>query len=178
MSTESRTSFLRKIRGGLIGAGVLIGLDVVLYGSFLISLFVTPIWFIVSIVKAVRRRADWRLSVARAAIPALTLLLVLVNATAQSLMARANARKIIAACNQYKSVNGEYPATLAMLVPKYLDSIPRAKYAIDGRFMYLVPRREFAPNYTRITHTLMWVDVPPFGRRLFDFEAGQWGNLD
>ena len=83
MSSESGASFLRKIRASLIGAGVLLGVDIVIYGSFLFSVLVCPIWLLVAVAKAIFRRGDWRVSVARVFIPVVTIVLVFGNASLQ-----------------------------------------------------------------------------------------------
>lgn len=170
MSSESGVSFFRKIRASLIGAGVLFGVDIVIYGSFLFSVFAGPIWLLVAVAKAIFRRSDWGVSVARIVIPVVTLVLVFTNASLQSRMARANAERIIDAATRYGAATGAYPKTLDMLVPKYLDSVPPAKYALAfGDFMYTEFKGE---------HTLMWVSVPPFGRPYYKFEQARWGYLD
>jgi hypothetical protein len=170
MSSENRTSFLRKIRGSLICAGVLLGVDIVVYGSFLFSMFVGPIWLLIAIARAIMHRRDWRLSVTRVVIPLVTLALVVGNAFLQSGIARANAERIITACTQYRASNGVYPKTMDVLVPKYLDSVPRAKYALVlGEFSY---------SELDGQHSLMWVSTPPFGRPYYNFERARWGYLD
>jgi hypothetical protein len=170
MSNENGTGFLRKFRGTLVCAGVLLGADIVVVGSFLFSILVGPIWLLVAVAKAIFRRTDWRVSVATVAIPVITLALIFGNALLQSRMARANADKIIDAATRYKATAGSFPKTLDMLVPKYLDSVPPAKYALTfGEFMYTEFKGE---------HTLMWVSVPPFGRPYYKFEQARWGYLD
>jgi hypothetical protein len=89
-----------------------------------------------SIGKNASRRPGWKLALLRIAIPALTLGLVLTNATVQSRITEANATKIITACNEFHTANGRYPTTLDELVPKYMPSVPRAKYCLDGKFLY------------------------------------------
>lgn len=170
MSIENEAGFLRKIRGTLICAGVLLGVEVVVYGSFLFSIFVGPIWLLVALAKAIFRRGDWRVSVTRVVIPVITLGLIFGNASLQSRMARVKAERIIDACTQYRTVNGVYPKTMEALVPKYLDSIPRAKYALVlGEFSY---------SESDGQHSLMWVSTPPFGRPYYNFEQARWGYLD
>ena len=170
MSSENGTSFLRKVRGSLIGAGVLLGVDIVVSGSFLFSVLLGPIWLLVAILKAIIRRRDWPVSVTRVVIPLVTLVLVFGNASLQSRMAQANAKRIINACTRYQATHGVYPKTLEILIPKYLDSVPRARYAVMfGEFRYWELNGQ---------HTLMWVSVPPFTRPYYKFEEARWGYLD
>jgi hypothetical protein len=170
-SSGNRTGLLRKTRGSLICAAILVGADIVISGSFLWSLFVGPIWLLVVLIKAAIPPAEWRVSVIRITIAAVTLALVVGNARLQSQMARANAELIVNACTRYQTDNGTFPATLEMLVPKYLESVPRAKYALVlGEFFY----QEFKAD----EHTLMYVNLPPFGRPYYKLEAAKWGYID
>jgi hypothetical protein len=48
--------------------------------------------------------------------------------------------------------------------------VPRAKYTLlFGDFLYDAGERR---------HFLVWVVIPPFGRQLYNFEAGRWSTLD
>jgi hypothetical protein len=183
MSSENRTSFLRKFRRSLIGAGVLLGADIVVYGSFLLSIFVVPIWLLAAIVRAIVRRGDWRASVWRVVIPLITLVIVLSNAWLQSRVAQAHAQEIIEASKQYQATHGVYPKTLDELVSRYLGSVPRAKYALLGEFLYWECGDRLVTTCVRSgadkgQHILMWVSTPPFGRPYYNFEQARWGYLD
>jgi hypothetical protein len=127
----------RGIRVSITAALGLVVWDAVLFGSFILSIMVCPVWFLYSIVKNASNRPGWKLALLRITIPALTLGLVLTNATVQSRIAEANATKIIGACKEFHTANGRYPRTLDELVPKYMPSVPRAKYCLDiGKFLY------------------------------------------
>jgi hypothetical protein len=163
-------TLLREIRVALVGAGVLLVADGVVYGSFLLSAVVCPTWFLAVAARAIIRREDWRLSIARVAVPLITLGIVLGNAALQSRIARANAERIIDAVTRYRAAHGSYPRAIDALAPRFLDSVPRAKYALAfATFKYFEFRGE---------HTLMWVSVPPFGRPYYSFEKARWGYLD
>jgi hypothetical protein len=163
-------SVLRCLRGGLIVAGVLLVNDVLLSGSFLLSAFVVPIWLLLEIAKAIFGRNSRPATIRRILISLVTLGLVFGNAWLQSRMARANAERIIKACTHYRTGKGVYSTKLTDLVPRYLRSVPRAKYAlIFWDSFYEVSHDE---------HTLMWVEVPPFGRPYYDFEKAQWRFMD
>ena len=109
------------------------------------------------------------MSVIRVAIPLVTIVLVFGNASLQTRMALANAERIINACTQYRDANGTYPMTLDILVPQYLHSVPRAKYALMlGEFRYTGFNDE---------PTLMWVAIPPFGHWDYRFEKARWVYL-
>jgi len=160
---------LRRIRGSLVGAAVLLAWEAALSGSFLVSILVCPVWCLVSLVKNVIWRPGWRVALSRTVVPALTLGLVLSNAALQSRIAHANAERIIKACEQFSAANGRYPSKLDELVPGYLPAVPRAKYCLmDCDFWYL----EYKDR-----HTLMWVAIPFFSRPYYDFEERRWGVI-
>lgn len=161
---DNETSYLRLIRGSIIGAFVVLALDV-FYGTF-ISAGVCPVWFLVSLVKAIKKRPGWRIGLSRVVIPVLIFAIVGGNAAIQSKLANANAERIIAACEQFRTATGKYPDQMEELVPKYLSSIPRAKYSFAfNEFRY----RNLAGN-----HLLMWDERPPYGRKIYDFEQRKW----
>ena len=94
-------------------------------------------------------------------------------ATTQFHMATAqnHAAQVIQACRAYQARHGMLPDRLEELVPEFLPRVPRAKYTLQwGEFTYLTSGKE--------SHTLMYVALPPFGRRLYHFEAARWSQLD
>ena len=159
----------RGIRVSIGGALVLLALDAAFSGSYLMSILFCPMWFWVSILKNAIQCPGWRLALLRMAIPAVTLGLVLANDEVQYRIGKANAPRIIAACEEFHAANGTFPKTLDELVPRYIPSVPRAKYCLMwGDFVYF--------NYG--TPMLVWYVVPPFGRKIYDFEEGRWSYLD
>lgn len=86
-------------------------------------------------------------------------------------LAKGRAEQIITAAENYKVANGKYPDRLDQLVPQFIPEVPaKAKLTLlDNGFRYLVQ-----PD----SHTLMYVVMPPFGRRTYQFETRQWGDLD
>ena len=95
--------------------------------------------------------------------PAITLWLVLANATLQHQIAMKNAGKVVAACEEFHADKGRYPETLNELVPQYMPSVPRAKYCTGlGEFWY-VSSGEYP--------TLFWYEIPLHGRRIYNFEG-------
>ena len=164
------SELLRGIREPLIGAGVLLVADIAVYGSFLFSAVICPVWFLAVAARAIIRRENGRLALARVTIPVIALGIALGNAALQSRIAQANAERIIDAALQYRAAHGAYPRSVDALVPRFLDSVPRAKYALAfANFKYYEFKGE---------HTLMWVSVPPFGRPYYNFEKARWGYLD
>jgi hypothetical protein len=133
-------------------------------------LFACPIWFVVSVIKSAIQRPGWTVALVRAAIPLVTFALVLGNSAVQSRIAKANAERIIAACEKFRADNGRFPDTLDELVPAYMPFIPRAKYCLEwNKYQYI--NIEGHP-------ILLWVDIPPFGRPTYNFQKRRWGYLD
>jgi hypothetical protein len=142
--------------------------DVVFGGTYMLSALICPVWFILSTMKNAVERPGWRLALLRIAIPALTLAVVLANNSLQWRIAEANSTEIIAACEAFHAANGTYPKTLGELVPRYMASVPRAKYClIFGEFVYF-PEQPM----------LMWYAIPPYGREIYNFEERRWSYLD
>jgi hypothetical protein len=161
---------LTAIRGSLICAAILVFLDVVFHGSFLYSVLVCPVWFLVAIIRAVMLRPRIQVAVARLLVPFATMLLVLANDRLQEQIALVNAAHVIEACERYREASGAYPKRLEDLVPRYVSGIPRAKYCLVwGHFDYSEGER---------SHLLYWYAVPPFGRRIYSFERRTWSFLD
>lgn len=85
--------------------------------------------------------------------------------------AESHAAVVIEACRAFERSHGTLPARLEELVPEFLPSVPRAKYTLAwGEFTYS------ASDTKR--HTLMYVALPPFGRRIYHFENARWSQLD
>ena len=159
----------RGVRGSIGGSLALVAWDVAA-GSFVTSLFACPIWFLVSVTKSAIQRPGSKIALVRAAIPLVTLAVVLANSAVQSRIAKANAEKVVSACEQFRADNGRFPHTLDALVPEYLGFVPRAKYCLMwDNFLY----------FNNGEHPiLVWVDVPPFGRPTYDFQNRRWGYVD
>jgi len=156
------------IRGSIGTAVVMVALDAVLSGTYILSAIVCPIWFLLSVVKSASNRPGWILALIRITIPTLTFGLILTNNAVQFRIAEANAARIVKACEAFHAVNGKYPKTLGELVPKYMSSVPHAKYCLAfGEFLY-----------SDKPVMLMWYAVPPYGREVYNFEKRRWSYLD
>ena len=160
---------LTAVRGTLICALVVVFLDVVVDGSYVFSAVVCPIWFVACVVRAVARRPRSGLALARVLVPVVTGLLVLANYYMQGRIAMANAARVIEACERYREANGAYPERLGDIAPRYLSSVPRAKFCCSSStFGY----------YGSPCHMLFWWEFPPFGRMVYIFETGKWRYVD
>ncbi|MCX7148783.1 MAG: hypothetical protein NTY05_05140 [Rhodocyclales bacterium] len=85
-------------------------------------------------------------------------------------IAEERAERIIAAVESYKAANGKYPDRLDQLAPQFIAEIPaKARVSFgDIGFRYIAGE----------SHTLMYVAMPPFGRRTYNFETKSWGFMD
>ena len=157
------------IRVSIGTAIVLLAWDAVFTGSFLMSLIFSPIWILISVLKNTIQRPGWKIALLRIAVPVLTLVLVLANNAVQFKIGEVNAPHVIAACEEFHTANGKFPETLDELVPRYMPSVPRAKYCLlYGEFLYM--------DYGH--PMLVWYVVPPFGRKIYDFEQQRWNYID
>jgi hypothetical protein len=107
-------------------------------------------------------------------------------------VARSRGETLIAACESYKQVYGNYPDKLEELVPEFVDEMPLSRYSLGfNKFRYrsLEPR-EPNPAFNDSPcgpdkgippegrHVLEYTDVPPFGRPYYLFESGEWRYMD
>jgi hypothetical protein len=164
--------FYRSARGSIGAAAIVLTFDVVLSGSFLVSSLFCPIWILVSLLKSAIHRPGWGLALARILIPVLTLWLVRANDAFQLRVAEANGQRIVAACEEYHAANGRFPENLDELVPKYMNSVPVAKYCLGpwSKFIYV--------SRTPGDAMLFWHIVPPHYRKIYRFETRSWSYLD
>lgn len=86
-------------------------------------------------------------------------------------LAQQRAHAIIRAVDAYKLKTGGYPDRLEQLVPAYLPKVPhKAKLTMmDAGFRY---------SSRDGSHSLSYVSLPPFGRRIYTFETASWDRLD
>jgi hypothetical protein len=166
---------MAKLKGHLIAALILCGLDALVAGqgvvSLLIGLFAAavlfPLWLRAQLDRdreAAARRAGL------AAIYGLCALAAVCWVALNNRMADRRAHAVVKACLDFKAKRGAWPERLEELAPEFLPSVPRAKYtAAYGRFQYHAsPER----------HRLLWTVFPPFGRRWVLLEEGRTGIVD
>ena len=170
MGAARMLAFYRDIRVSLGGAALVLAWDVGFSGSFLLSWLLCPPWLLLSLVKNAIQRPGWALALVRIAIPALTLGLVMANNALQLRIAEANALQVVAACEEYHAAHGTFPKSLDELVPQHMRSVPRAKYCAG-------PWCHFAYYFNQGKPMLVWYVVPPYYRRIYDFNTRQWSVL-
>lgn len=87
-----------------------------------------------------------------------------------NVIARERAESLVMAVEQFNAKHGRYPERLEEIIPEFISEIPKAKYVvIADRFRYFKSDSR---------HSLMYVEIPPFGRRIYTFEDRKWTTLD
>jgi hypothetical protein len=163
--------FYRSVGGSIGAAAIFLALDAGVSGSSLWSIIFCPVWILVSALRSAIRRPGWGLALARILIPVLTLWLVRANDAFQLRLAEANGQRIVAACEEFQATSGRFPKTLDELVPKYMKSVPVAKYCLLwGNFIYV--------SHASRDAMLYWHIVPPHYRKIYWFETRSWSYLD
>lgn len=81
------------------------------------------------------------------------------------------ASQVVRAVEAYQRREASYPPSLEALVPEYLPEVPQAKPTVSGEFRYLPPATDSAP-------TLLYEELPPFGRRVYHFDERVWSRID
>ena len=145
-------------------------------GQGALSLLVGAIAMLVAIAKGLaallgKRSRAAAVQLAVALLWVSTMALTIVTVRFQASHAQARAETLVSACKAYKATNGVYPERLQDLVPRYLPSVPRAKYTLGfGEFLYHRSAHDEA--------MLMYTSIPPFLRTFYDFEKERWSTLD
>ena len=156
--------------------GVLFLLDVGYSGQGLFSLFVTVVGLAVMTAGALWSVARGAAPLARSRALRGVAYLVLGVATFATMRfhaftAETHSARVIEACRAFEVRYGALPDRLDQLVPEFLPAVPRAKYTVAwGTFTYFSSGEK--------SHTLMYVALPPFGRRVYHFEADRWTQVD
>jgi len=85
-------------------------------------------------------------------------------------IAKSRVNQIIVAVEEFKTVNNKYPQKLSELAPEYIQAVPRANYTLFANgFSY----------HNRDDHAFIaYVVMPPFGRRVYDFNQQKWSYID
>jgi hypothetical protein len=174
---EPRT--LRPLITAAIASGALYTLDAWVIGQGGIVTFCGLIGIVIALFRSGaagfgRRWPGVSVHVGVALIWASTIALTWVSIGYQARTARSRAETVVAACKAYRTANGAYPDDLQQLVPRFLPSVPRAKYTLGlGNFVYT------KGVYEGTAHTsLMFVTIAPFMRTSYLFEDDRWVTID
>lgn len=97
---------------------------------------------------------------------------VLLTISWNNRLARTRADEVLRALNLYKARHGDYPTQLGALVPEHFSAVPRAKNT------YLFNEFRYWYDPVKQEGFLMFTELPPFGRRVFNLRTGNWKYLD
>jgi hypothetical protein len=157
-------------------AAVLYGIDGFLLAQGALAGLTTLVMVVLGLIHVVRGLlADrWRIRFGLSMIAIYAVMMAAVVATihANNQLAARRADGLVAALKSYRATTGNYPVRLAALVPGYLPAVPRARYTLAFD--------EFLYSYDPAAHQgfLLYVVIPPFGRRTYNLGTDTWGSLD
>jgi hypothetical protein len=166
-----RRTAWESLRSTVIAAFCLFIVDAFVFGWFVIAMFASIALVFWMIPRTLLDFIRGNVVMVRELKTGIYLLMVVATFAAyagNSYLAKSRADTVIAAVDQFKAYHHRYPESLAELVPKYMSSVPRAKYTVMyGEFIFLaeMPR-------------LMYFGFPPFDRRVYSFDSKKWMVLD
>lgn len=147
--------------------------DAFFFGQAVIAFFLCVTGALYYPLRAIQARNDGarlRLRLAKAAVTSIAGFAALGAIVQGNVMARERAESLIAAVERFHAKHGRYPGRLEEMVPEFVAEIPRAKYVvIADRFRY---------SRSGSRHSLVYMEMPPFGRRIYTFEDREWTTLD
>jgi len=147
--------------------------DAFFFGQAVIAFFLCVTGALYYPLRAIQARKDGarlKLRLSKAAITSVAGFAALGVVAYGNVMARDRAESLIVSVERFQARHGRYPERLEEMVPEFVAEIPRAKYVvIADRFRY---------SRSGSRHSLMYVEMPPFGRRIYTFEDRQWTTLD
>ncbi|MGZ6398915.1 MAG: hypothetical protein ACXWRZ_14645 [Bdellovibrio sp.] len=178
-----------------------IALGLTFFGSFIMGFPILSLLFLVvrvilSFAKTVdtyvKTRSLFNRSILVAAIYGLSFVIDMGLTSTECLVAKGNAERVVQALKNYHQVNHRYPDSLSDLVPAQLSSIPIAAYRFGmNSFIYHRwlecenSKGEKGPcmvaqNDSTMTEyvSIGYVVIPPFGRRVYDFNKNKWDSID
>lgn len=144
-------------------------LDAFFFGQAVISIALCVagvLYFPLLAIQARKDKARLKLRLSKAAITSIAGFAALGIIVYGNVIARERAESLVVAVEQFYAKHGRYPERLQEIVPEFIAEIPRAKYVvIADRFGYFKSDSR---------HTLTYVEIPPFGRRIYTFEVHKW----
>ena len=166
---------MKPLKKTVITASVLFILDAFVMNQGSIAMILILLVLFVFLPRALWARKDKTLSNARAARALIYLsaaIAVFVANTLQNQLADRRAIALGKACIAYHAKYGQYPEWLDNLVPEFVPAVPLAKYTLmSGHFSYFRSEADKEPM-------LYYQALPPYGRRFYHLERGNWGYLD
>ena len=107
---------------------------------------------------------------AKLGIHALTLVAVMATINFNNRLARTRGDQVVSAIKEYKARHDRYPDALQGLVPDFLPSVPKAKYALAFNEFYY----RYSPGELLRFGCFVW---PPFAWSFYDFERNRWRSV-
>jgi hypothetical protein len=148
-------------------------IDAFFFGQGVISFILCVAGVFYFLPRAIAARQDearFKLRLSKAAVTSIAGFSALGMIVYGNVIAGERAGKLIVAIEQFYAKHGRYPGRLEEVAPAFISEIPRAKYVvIADKFTYSVSASR---------HSLMYVEIPPFGRRIYTFEDHKWTTLD
>ncbi|MFH1578036.1 MAG: hypothetical protein ABIC18_03085 [Candidatus Omnitrophota bacterium] len=166
---------MKKFRRSIIFAALLYIVDAGIYSQGGITLIAVLIIILVLVPKILiaffrKNKGLFKERMITAGIYLLVLVIVFASNGLNNRLAFKRAKRIIQASNEYKAKYAGYPDKLQDLVPEFIAKVPLAKLALAyNKFIYIAREEQ---------HLLVYYALPPFGKRIYYFEEGQWGYLD
>lgn len=180
---NEETAFMvntRKLLSGQYGKSLLVAAslylaDAVWLGQGIVAVFVIGFVVFLAVPRALwawfRKEYDLRnLRLAKIALYTVTAIAIIGTIRLDIYLAEEKAEELVATLKQYQLRHGHYPDRLDALVPEFITFVPRA------RFSFALP--SFAYIATPQSHNLSYVVMPPFGRKIYHMESGQWTEMD
>ena len=160
-------------RGSMAGWVIFLMIEATLTQG-LLSFTMVPLMVLVSLprvllIAMVGRRAEARRLAITTGITVIAGGLALALTAWQNGVARHRADQLVAACEKYQTLEGKLPPSLEALVPKYLAGVPPLKPLAGTEAWY---SGEEAFPY------LSYVELPPFGKRVYSFQRKSWESRD
>jgi hypothetical protein len=164
---------IKPLRKSLIAAIILFILDAFILNQGVIAaiaLLFVLFWFLPKALSLYFKKASPGYYLKKSLIYTIMAVSVLGANYLNNNIARQRAESLIAKIEKYKVDNGNYPPQLKELIPKYIDSVPVAKYALGfNRFYYINGRDDVL---------LLYVHFPPYGRPMYSFNRKEWTIID
>ena len=135
-----------------------------------ISAMVIVLWLLPKSLMLKYKRESARIPLTKAAIYSIMALLIFLANFANNKLAKHRAENLIVAIEKYHQQTGIYPEKLNNLVPEYISNIPRAKFTLIFN--------EFGCINHKDTQVLYYIELPPFGRPIYNFNRQSWGYID
>lgn len=148
-------------------------IDAFFFGQAVISVILCiagVLFFLPRAIAARRDDARFKLRLSKAAITSAVGFAALGMIAYGNVIARERAESLVAAVEQFYAKHGRYPERLEQIVPEFISEIPKAKYVVIAA--------KFGYSNSDSRHSLTYVQMPPFGRRIYTFEDRKWTSLD